>query len=119
MLKGFWEKITNWGVTPELEFNIRNKIRIFNSSIFVIGSIYLFYTVVGLLRGHELAAFLTFISWAISAFCLYLMSRQKYQWAYHITASLGLIFLFTFSVLYGDANLTYTFFLFVPVAAIV
>ena len=119
MFKEFWKKITDRGVTPDLDFNIRNKIRIFNSSIFVIGSIYLFYTAVGLLRGHNLAAFLTFLSWGISAFCLMLMSKHKYQWAYHITASLGLLFLFTFSLLYGDANLTYVFFLFVPIAGIV
>ena len=119
MLKDFWKKITDRGVTPDLDFNVRNKIRIFNSSTFVIGSIYLFYTVVGWLRGHELGAFLTLIAGAISAFCLYLMSQRKYQWAYHITATLGLLFLFTFSVLYGDTNLTYIFFLFIPVAAIV
>ena len=119
MLQDFWKKITDRGITPDLDFNIRNKIRIFNSSIFVIGSIYLFYTAVGLLRGHHLAAFLTFLSWAISAFCLMLMSNRKYEFAYHISASLGIIFLFTFSLLYGDANLTYIFFLFIPVAAIV
>ena len=119
MLKDFWKKISNRGVTEDLDFNIKNKIRIFNSSIFVIGSIYLFYTFVGWLRGHHLAAFLTFLSWGISAFCLYLMSKRKYEFAYHVTMILGILFLFTFSLLYENSNLTYVFFLFIPVAAIV
>jgi sigma-B regulation protein RsbU (phosphoserine phosphatase) len=119
MFKNFWRKITDRGVTPDLEFNVRNKIRIFNSSIFVIGATYLFYTLVGYLRDDYLAAGLTLLSWAISAFCLYLMSQRKYQLAYHITALLGVVFLFTFCVLYGESTLTYTFFLFIPVAAIV
>lgn len=119
MFKKFWHKITNRGVTPYLDFNVRNKIRIFNSSIFVIGSIYIFYTLVGCIRRQYLAASLTFIAWGISAFCLYLMRKRKYEFAYHITASLGIIFLFTFSLLYGEANSTYIFFLFIPVAALV
>lgn len=119
MFKNFWYKIKNRGVTDNLDFNIRNKIRIFNSSIFVIGSLYLFYTVVGLLRGDFLASSLTFAAWAITAFCLYLMSIRKYQLAYHITAVLGIFFLFTFSLLYGEETLTYVFFLFLPVAGIV
>lgn len=120
MLKEYWKNsIVNRGVTPELEFNVRNKIRIFNSSIFVIGLLYIFYTVVGLLKGDIMAAALTFLSWAISAFCLYLMSQRKYTLAYHITASLGLVFLFSFSLLYGESTQTHIFFLFVPVASIV
>jgi uncharacterized membrane protein YgaE (UPF0421/DUF939 family) len=85
----------------------------------VIGAIYLFYTLLGAIRGHYLAGSLTFIAWAISAFCLYLMSIRKYAWAYHITASLGIIFLYTFSLLYGEANSTHIFFMFIPVAALV
>ena len=119
MFKNFWHKVTNRGVTPGLDFNVRNKIRIFNSSIFIIGSIYIFYTLVGFLRGQDLAASLTFLSWAISAFCLYLMSQRKYELAYHITSSLGIVFLFTFSLLYGETNSTYIFFLFIPVASLV
>ena len=119
MLRNFRKKITDRGVTPDLDFNIKNKIRIFNSSIFVIGSIYLFYTFVGYFRGHYLASFLTFLAWGISAFCLYLMSKRKYEIAYHLTVGLGLAFLFTFSMLYADSNLTYVFFLFIPVASIV
>ena len=119
MFKIFWKTITNRGVTPDLDFNVRNKIRIFNSSTFVIGSIYLFYTLVGFLRGHELAASLTFIAWAISAFCLYLMSQLKYVIAYHITAILGVVFLFTFSLLYGESNSTHLFFFFIPIGALV
>ncbi len=119
MFKNFWYKIKNRGVTENLEFNIKNKIRIFNSSIFVIGCLYLFYTLIGFLRGDYLAALLTFTAWAISACCLYLMTIRKYEWAYHITAILGIFFLFTFSLLYGEETLTYVFFLFLPVAAIV
>lgn len=119
MFNSFREKIINRGVTPDLEFNIRNKIQVFNISTFVIGSIYLFYTLVGWLKGDHLTATLTFVSWAISAWCLYLMSQRKYDLAYHITACLGIIFLFTFSLLYGEVTLTYVFFLFIPVAVIV
>lgn len=119
MFKNFWYKITNRGVNPDLDFNVRNKIRIFNSSTFVICSIYLFYTLIGYLRGDYLAAILTLLSWAISVVCLYLMSQRKYDLAYHITASLGVIFLFTFCLLYGEDTLTFVFFLFLPVAAIV
>ncbi len=119
MLDNFWKKIINRGVTPDLEFNVRNKIRIFNSSTFVIGSIYIFYALVGFLRGHILAGVLTFLAWAISAFCLYLMSQRKYVLAYHITAILGTVFLFAFSLFYGETNLTHIFFFFVPVGALV
>lgn len=119
MLNNFWKNIINRGVTPDLEFKIRNKVRIFNSSIFVIGALYLFYTVVGIFRGDYLAASLTFLSWVISAFCLYLMSQKKYELAYHITAILGIAFLFCFSALYGEETSTHTFFLFLPVAATV
>jgi len=119
MFKDFWKKITDRGVTPDLDFNVRNKIRIFNSSIFVIGATYLFYTLLGIIRGEYLGASLTFVSWAISAFCLYLMSQRKYNMAYHITTILGLIFLITFCWLYGEPTQTYAFFLFLPVATIV
>jgi serine phosphatase RsbU (regulator of sigma subunit) len=119
MLADFWKNVINRGVTPDLDFNVRNKIRIFNSSTFVIGSTYLFYTLLGVLRLHLLAASLTFLAWAISAFCLYLMSRRRYELAYHITATLGLVFLFTFSLLYGETNSTHIFFFFIPVGALV
>ncbi|MGZ4034560.1 MAG: hypothetical protein ACXVP4_06815, partial [Bacteroidia bacterium] len=119
MFKDFWKKITNRGVTADLDFNVRNKIRIFNSSIFIIGSIYLFYTMIGFLRGHILAGSLTFVAWVISAFCLYLMSQRRYTLAYHITAILGIVFLFTFSLLYGETNSTHIFFFFIPVGALV
>jgi serine phosphatase RsbU (regulator of sigma subunit) len=119
MFKTFWKNVTNRGVTPGLDFNIRNKIRIFNSSTFVIGSIYIFYTIIGFMRGHDVAASMSFIAWGTSVFCLYLMSQHKYVLAYHITATLGVVFIFIFSLLYGESNSTHIFFFFIPVGALV
>ena len=87
--------------------------------MFVIGSIYLFYALVGFLRGHYLAAWITLAAYLISVFTLYMMSLRKYETAYHITAVLGLAFLFTFSLLYGETNYTHIFLFFIPVGALV
>jgi sigma-B regulation protein RsbU (phosphoserine phosphatase) len=113
----FWKNIVNRGVTPELEFNIRNKIRIFNSSIFIIGCIYIFYTLVGFLKGEYLAGGLTFAAYVLTASCLYMMSTRRYKMAYHNSAIVGLIFLFVFSLLYGESTQTHIFILFIPVGA--
>ncbi len=119
MFKDFWHKIINRGVTPGLDFNIRNKIRIFNSSIFVIGCLYLFYTLIGMLQAQYTAAALTFLAYMITASCLYLMTIRKYELAYHTTAILGILFLFTFSMLYGETTATHVYLLFIPIAALV
>ena len=114
-----WKNIINWGVTDDLPFNVRNKIRTFNISVFVIGVIYIFYTVVSFLLGDYLAALLTLIAYSITAFCLFLMVRRKYLAAFHITATTGIIFLYTFTMLYGENTQTHIYFLFMPVACIV
>ena len=114
-----WRRIINWGVTDDLPFSMKNKIRTFNISIFVIGSIYLFYTAFGFLVGDYLAGSLTFLSYLITAFCLFLMVRRKHLLAFHITATNGILFLYIFSMLYGEITQTHVFFLFMPVACIV
>lgn len=114
-----WRKIINWGVTDEMPFNIRNKIRTFNISIFVIGSIYIFYAIISFLLGDYLASLLTLIAYSITAFCLFLIKREMHMAAFHITACTGIIFLYTFSLLYGEATQTHIYFLFMPVACIV
>ncbi|MEW6467301.1 MAG: hypothetical protein AB1458_00165 [Bacteroidota bacterium] len=114
-----WKKIVNRGVSPELHFNVRNKVRIFNSSIFVIGCIYLFYTTVGFLKGDILAGVLTLIAYAISASCLYFTGIGRFTVAYHLTAIVGLLFLFCFALLYGEVSQTHVYLLFIPVAATV
>lgn len=119
MLTTFWKNILNRGVTPDLDFNTRNKVRIFNSSAFVIGALYIFYSIAAFLRGHFLASSLCFSAWAVTAYCLYLMSRRRCVAAYHITAILGMVFLFCFSLLYGEHNYTHIFFFFIPVGALV
>jgi serine phosphatase RsbU (regulator of sigma subunit) len=115
----FWQNIVNRGVTPQLDFNIRNKIRIFNSSIFIIGCIYIFYTLVSFLKGDYLAGWLTLAAYALTASCLYMMSLRRYAMAYHTSALVGFVFLFVFSVLYGETTQSHIYFLFMPMAAII
>ena|ERR1051325_7724751 len=117
MLEKFWKRIINRGVTPDLDFSVRSKIRLFNSSIFIIGCIYIFYTAVSFLKGDLLAGWLTLAAYLLTASCLYMMSRHRYRLAYHNSAIVGLIFLFSFSLIYGESTQTHIFFLFIPVGA--
>src|ERR1051326_979639 len=117
MLENFWKRIINRGVTPGLDFSVRSKIRLFNSSIFIIGCIYIFYTVVSFLKGDNLAGWLTLVAYVLTASCLYMMSKHRFRLAYHNSAIVGLIFLFFFSLIYGESTQTHIFFLFIPVGA--
>ena len=99
MLENFWKRIINRGVTPGLDFSVRSKIRLFNSSIFIIGCIYIFYTVVSFLKGDNLAGWLTLVAYVLTASCLYMMSEMGVNnWlGFTIWLVVGLIIYFLFS----------------------
>jgi serine phosphatase RsbU (regulator of sigma subunit) len=57
------------------------------------------------------------VAYLLSASSLVMMSRFRYSLAYHTSAIVGLVFLFAFSLIYGESTQTHIFFLFIPVGA--
>ena len=51
------------------------------------------------------------MAYFLTAACLFMMSARKYSMAYHNSAIVGIVFLFAFSLLYGENNQTHVFLL--------
>lgn len=76
----------------------------------------MFYTVIGVANKYHLAVLLTFFSVFSNVLALFLIHKKKYKIAFHYTMWYAFVFLTAFSVLFGNANNSYYYFLFMPVA---
>ncbi|MCD6065350.1 MAG: hypothetical protein K0S33_176 [Bacteroidetes bacterium] len=115
-MKKFLSNIANIGITGEIGFELRNKLRVFNSANMVIFLISFFYCLVGITNGFYIAACVTGYSMASNVFAFCLVKHKKYDFAFHYTIWYGFAFLTAFSSLFGKANNSYYYFLFMPVA---
>ncbi len=115
-LKDLYNRIINNGVRENTSFSLLNKLRVFNNAILAVFFINVFYDVIGLVQQYTAAV-------AVTSFCLFsmviafiLVGKGKYKVGFHFTILSSLIFLCGFTILFGGANSSYYYFLFMPVA---
>ncbi|MBA3666039.1 MAG: SpoIIE family protein phosphatase [Bacteroidetes bacterium] len=111
-----FNRLANIGIDDTTPFNVRNKLKVFNNAILVILFISLFYCCVGIIQRYWIAVLVTFYSTFSNILSLFLVKKGYYKWAFHYTMWYGYIFLSAFSFLFGGANNSYYYFLFIPVA---
>jgi phosphoserine phosphatase RsbU/P len=119
MENGIVNKLLNNGVRKDTPYDLRSKLRIFNSAIFICFIINLFYGVVGYVNGYFMAFWVTMVLLALCVLSYVILAKGKYNLAFHITLWLTIVFLSAMTYLFGGANSAYYFFLFVPVAAVI
>ena len=115
--KSLYNKIINNGVRAGTSFSLLNKLRVFNSAILAVFFINVFYDVVGLVQSYFAAVAVTTFCLLSMMFSFLLVRKGKYLIGFHFTIISALIFLSGFTILFGGANSSYYYFLFVPVAA--
>lgn len=108
--------IANTGIYPDTPFQLRNKLRVLNNAVMIIIAICVFYFVVGMISHYYYGAVSTFFSVICNLFVLFLVKTRRYKAAFHFIMWYGLIFLSSFSVLFGRDNNSCYYFLFLPVA---
>lgn len=111
--------ITNIGLYPELPFNLQNKIRIYNVACLFISTICVFYSVLDILLHLYLGTILTATEFLLLLFGLFLVYKRKYNLAFHFMLINGTLFLFGFSLLFGEKIQSHIYLLFIPVAGII
>jgi len=104
------------GVYEDTPAYLRNKLRVFNSAISVVFFLNLFYDIIGLIQGYYVAVAITSISLLATVVSFLLAKKRKYGLSFHFTILSAYFILSGFTFLFGGANSSYYFFLFVPVA---
>jgi serine phosphatase RsbU (regulator of sigma subunit) len=115
-VKKLLSDITNFGITVNTPFSLRNKLRVFNSANLAIFFISIFYCSIGLLNGFHIAAGVTGYSILSTLFSFLLVKKGKADAAFHYMIWFGFFFLTSFSLLFGNTNNSYYYFFFLPVA---
>lgn len=108
--------LASTGVSENTPFSLRNKLRVFNNAILVISFISAFYCVIGIVQHFNMAVLVTLYSLLSNVVALLLIKFGKYKAAFHYTMWYAYIFLTAFTFLFGGANNSYFYFLFIPVA---
>jgi serine phosphatase RsbU (regulator of sigma subunit) len=108
--------IANLGIKNDTPFDLRNKLKVFNNANLVIFCISVFYCCIGIAHHYYIAVAVTVYSILTNVFSFYLVSKGRYQFAFHYVMWYGFLFLSAFSILFGGANNSYYYFLFMPVA---
>lgn len=111
------QNIANTGIQADTPFNLRNKLRVFNSAVLLVLFISLFYLVVGVVNHFYLGVMLTVFSVLSTLLAFYLVRRRRYSAAFHYMMWYGFTFLSGFAILFGRINNSYYYLLFMPVAA--
>lgn len=88
----------------------------YNNAVLVILFISLFYCTIGILHHYWIAVCVTLYSVVSNIVSLILVRSGYYRLAFHYTVWYGFIFLSAFNYLFGGANNSYYYFLFMPVA---
>ncbi len=109
-------KITNIGINDNTPFDLRNKLMVFNNANLVIFFISAFYCSIAIAQSYCIAIAVTAYSMFSNCFAFFLVYKNKYDVAFHYIMWYGFIFLCAFSFLFGRANNSYYYFLFMPVA---
>ena len=114
-MKELLKRIAHTGIDSDTSFQLRNKLKVFNNAILVITAISIFYFVIGIVNHFYYGAAVTFFSVFSNMFSLYLVKKKRYLFSFHYMMWYGFIFLSAFSYLFGAANNSYYYFLFMPV----
>lgn len=110
------KNLTEAGLYEDTPFSLRNKLKVFNSAILVIFGISTFYSIIGIIQHFWIAVLVTLYSTLSNVLALILVKFGKYNAAFHYTVWYSYIFLTSFTFLFGGANNSYFYFLFLPVA---
>lgn len=110
------QSIARTGIYTDTSFHLRNKLRVFNNAILIIMCVSAFYCVVGFVTHLYYGAFTTLFSVGSTILALVLVKYRRYNLAFHYAMWYGFIFLSLFGVLFGEANSSCYYFLFMPVA---
>jgi sigma-B regulation protein RsbU (phosphoserine phosphatase) len=110
--------IVHIGIRPDLPFRQQSKIRIFNSASFTVGAICLFYVAFAIVQHRYLSMVLSISEITLLIFGFILIHKKKYAFTFHYGVISGLLFLFAYSLLFGEKSQTHIYLLFMPVAAI-
>jgi serine phosphatase RsbU (regulator of sigma subunit) len=115
-MKTLFHRIENNGITDSTPFEQRNKLRVFNIAILVVFIISLFYTSIGIYNGYMIAVAVTGFSVFSNLLAFLLVKKGYAKAAFHYTMAYAFVFLSAFSFLFGGANNSYYYFLFMPIA---
>lgn len=116
MLKKFYHKLANTGITPNTPFSLRNKLTVLNNANIFIAVVSIFYAVIGYMNGFYLAVGVTVYSLLSIALGFLLIGRGLYKAAFHYVVWYAFIFLSSFSYMFGSINNSHYYFLFLPIA---
>jgi sigma-B regulation protein RsbU (phosphoserine phosphatase) len=111
-----YRKFLNNGVTENLNFSQKNKIRIFNSANVYMFIISLFYTAVGFAIQLPFVAILSFLACIFIATGAYIISKGKYLFAFHFIFIYSFVYVSVFVLFFGLKTNSYLYYLFMPVA---
>jgi sigma-B regulation protein RsbU (phosphoserine phosphatase) len=117
IVKKLYHKLVNLGIHPDTPFDLRNKVTVFNNANIIVCLISLFYALIGLNNHYYWGVALTGYSVFSTSFSLYLVHKGHYRFAFHYIMFYGFLFISSFSYLFGAANNSHYYFLFLPVVA--
>lgn len=118
-MRKIFNSIIHIGLSPDLPFSQQNKIRIFNTASLFISFICIFYTVLGLTQHRYLTVLFTISEFFLLLFGFFLIYKRKHNLGFHFGLIAGLIYICSYSFLFGEKSQTHIYLLFMPVAAII
>jgi serine phosphatase RsbU (regulator of sigma subunit) len=116
-MRELYNKLLNNGVRDDLSFSEKNKLRVFNPSVFFVFLISAFYTVVGAVVHLPLALIDSAIGALVCVLAIWLISKRIYQFSFHFVMIFAFFYLTSFTLLFGLGPQSYLYFLFMQVAA--
>lgn len=118
-MQNILRRVITCGVRPDLPFKEQNKIRIFNTTCFIVFWLTAFYLGVNIVNHFTLAAWVCG-AYILSLFGGFMIVRNgRRSFAFHYTLILGNLFIFFNAITTGYITQTHMFFMFMPVAALV
>jgi len=115
-LKKLLHKIAHTGITPAISFDLRNKLTVLNNANILITLVSIFYMAVGFYNGFYLAVVLTLFSFFSTTLAFVFIARGYHTFVFHYMMFYAIVFLSSFSYLFGGLNNSHYYFLFLPVA---
>ena len=109
-------KLARTGIHPDTPFHLANKVKVLNNANLLILVVSVFYTIIGTYYEYYLAIVFTFFSVMSTALSFIMLHRGAYRFVFHYIMCYGLLFLLSFSFLFGGLNNSHYYFLFMPVA---
>jgi sigma-B regulation protein RsbU (phosphoserine phosphatase) len=111
--------VINIGIAEGETFVMRNRLRVFNTAIFVVFFISCFYCFTAFTHDYILSSYATGYSIVSCLLTLFFVHKRKYVFAYHFAMWYGFIFLSAFTLLFGSATNSHLYFLFLPIACLI